>query len=287
VPPSLREQILEGLRGSFVLPWRDLLEKEHDAEWRNLLSGWSGSVSFSQPFQESAPQPGNGLGAEGERAPSGQLLVTTVVYRPVGSWFASVTAYHYFDPELQASWNPDFTYSFGYDDWHPFALSLVYSNAGGNRWHPDRDQGERRTRFRQGSWSLGWKLRLPPAAERIVVVPGGSLGCSTNLSVTPEYGDLATGRLRHHKTSLGLGCKYALTGWLFFSFKASYYPQRDQQQPWDSDFTYGFGFADWHPGSFSVQLNNASGNRFPGRRRAVGTGRLKDSGITVSYSWSY
>ena len=38
-----------------------------------------------------------------------------------------------------------------------------------------------------------------------------------------------------------------------------YYPFPFQQQPWDPDFTYGFGFFDWHPGSISIQYNKIHG----------------------------
>ncbi len=32
---------------------------------------------------------------------------------------------------------------------------------------------------------------------------------------------------------------------------------------WDPDFTYGFGYFDWHPRTFSLQHNNYAGNRYP------------------------
>jgi hypothetical protein len=286
-PPSLRDEIRGGLRGSFAVPWRDLLKKDHPSEWRNLLAGFSGSISYGYPLKKTAPQPGTGAGSEGDLGTHSQVLAATVTCRPLGGWFAGATAYHYVDPELQASWNPDFTYVFGYDDWHPYTLSLTYANYGGNRWSPDRGAGERRTRFRQGSWSLGWKFGLPPRLDRFFVAPGGSLGCNTSLNLTPEYTDLAAGGLRHGKTSLSLGCKYTLRGWWYVNVRANLYPESAQQQPWDPDFTYGFGYFDWHPGTVSVQYNNYSGNRFPGRRHAPGTGRFQDGSLTVSYSWSY
>src|SRR5437868_11383950 len=66
-PPRLRDQILDGLRGSFALPWNELMQKEDDSEWRNLLTGFSGSLAFSYPLKPVAAMPANGVRAEGAR----------------------------------------------------------------------------------------------------------------------------------------------------------------------------------------------------------------------------
>jgi hypothetical protein len=285
-PPLLRDQIVDGLRGSFAFPWHELMEKEHASEWRNLLTGFSGSFAFSYPLKTSPAAPGNGLRADGDREAHLTLLTASVTCRMLGSWFAGMTAYRYVHRELQAPWNPDFTYVFGYDDWHPYTLSLVYSNYGGNRWRPDDARGERRTRFREGGLSLGWKFLLPPRLEKLLLNPEGSLGCAAGFNDSPDYTDLASGGLRHDKMSLSVGCKYTPFGWWYVNWKANYYPRPAQQQPWDPDFTYGFGYFDWHPGTISVQYNNYSGNRFPGRVRGAGTGRFRDGSVTISYSWA-
>ena len=56
------------------------------------------------------------------------------------------------------------------------------------------------------------------------------------------------------------------------------------QQPWDPDFTYGFGLFDYRSNRVSIQYSNYSGNRFPWRKSKAGTGRFKDGGLLVSWS---
>jgi hypothetical protein len=63
-----------------------------------------------------------------------------------------------------------------------------------------------------------------------------------------------------------------------------YYPNPAQQQPWNPDFTYGFGYADWHSYTFSVQYNNYSGNRFPWNKPAENTGNFLDGIFSVSFN---
>jgi len=60
-----------------------------------------------------------------------------------------------------------------------------------------------------------------------------------------------------------------------------------QQQPWDPDFTYGFGYFDWHPDTISIQYNNYSGNRFPWKKTSPGTGSFTNGGFTISWSWAW
>lgn len=53
--------------------------------------------------------------------------------------FAESAIYHYFNPDVhKMSWDPDYTYGFGYFDYRSFRLSLTYANWVVNRfpWNP-------------------------------------------------------------------------------------------------------------------------------------------------------
>lgn len=278
-------KIFAGLNDSFSLPLSDFLKKEYESEWMNLLSGFSGAHTFASPLIVEAFDDGEG---EGVRQRTGRTPVyrTTVKYNPISYWFASATYYRYLDTRSQADWNPDFSYTFGYDDWHPYTLSLIYANYGGNRIFPS--DGESRTEFQQGTWSLGWKFPVPKdIADIFLVDRSGGIACALNFNLTPEYFDLAASENKDFKQVLSLGCKYIITGNWYINWAVNYYPDYSQQQPWDPDFTYGFGYFDWHPGSITVQYNNYSGNRYPGRRSGDETGRFIDGEVMVSWSWAF
>jgi hypothetical protein len=278
-PPGEGRQIIDGLASSFALPWRDLFKKKHDSEWRNLLDGLAGEFTIDGPLKR--PD------VPGRTAPlqwSDARLSASVKYTPLGYWFASGSAYYYLNADNQRAWSPDFTYVFGYDDWHPYTLSLVYANYGGNRFSPSRSSGGQRTQFGEGGVTLAWKFRAPPAAQRAIVLPGSSgLEMNVNYTWTPRYSTLR-GDTETWKQKAGVTVKYGIYKWLYVTTTVHHYPHRSQQQPWDPDFTYGFGYFDWHPRTFSLQYNNYAGNRFPWRRGA--RAGFRDGILSLAWSWS-
>lgn len=273
-------EIMQGVMSSFSLPLRDLLEEpEEDAGPLDLIfDGLSGSLSWSYPLDKEPPAEGDG---EEKRDIT---LNANFRYNPISYWFFNTTFYYHLDRDYRQSWEPDFSYSFGYDDWHPYTFSLVYSNFGGNRLNPDRDKGEHFTRFEEGTINLGWKFKLPKKLEYLFIVhPTGAVTGSVNYTLTPRYFDEASGETLDWKNRASLAIKYTIYKWLYFNMTFYWYPHAHHQQPWDPDFTYGFGSFDWHPGAFNLQFNNYAGN--------VGQGnfidRFQNGSITGSWSWKW
>lgn len=280
------EQIVDGIKSSFKLPIQDLFKKEYPKEWRNVLAELSGGFGYSFPLQTRPLDSSSGSGSEGERA-TNATFSASLKWNPLGSWFASITFLEYLEPELQRPWNPDFSYVFGYDDWRPYTFSFTYANYGGNRLNPNRALGEHRTRFEQGGFTVAWKFIIPKSIRNwFVVHRTGGLGGSVGVTVVPRFFDLASGETLKWKHSIKLNLKYTIYKWWYINFTLAWYPDASQQQPWDPDFTWGFGYFDWHPGKVTVQYNNYSGNRFPWNDNVPGTGRLRDGSISISWSWS-
>jgi len=285
---TFREEVLEGLKSSFATPWHELLDKKHDSEWRNLFDGVTVSLSSSFPLSRSAFTETDGLDSQGTRSARNQTVNLGLSYNPLSYWFFNANFSGYINSDLQAAWNPDFTYTFGYNDWHPWTLSLVYANYGGNRLNPDRSAGETHTNFDQGSWTLGWKTPPPESIQRIFRIHRTSrLGCNVGLSLTPKYLDLESLSEKSWKKVFRYGCKYSIYKNWYVNFNGAHYLDKRQKQPWDPDFTWGFGYFDWRPGKISIQYNNYAANRFPWRKDRDFTTRLKDGSISISWKWSF
>jgi hypothetical protein len=200
-------------------------------------------------------------------------------------WFAQLTFHRYLRADRQQPWHPDFSYAFGYDDWHPGTWSLFYANYTGTRFAPRPDAGEHRFNFPEGQWTLAYRFALPtPLEPALLVGDGDQANCSAEAHLMPRFARFEGGAVGKHKKSLSVGCRYTRAEGWYAKAAVFSYPQGSDQQPWDPDFTYGFGYADWRPGSFSVKYNNYSGNRFPGRARAPGEGTFRSGSVSLSWS---
>jgi hypothetical protein len=291
VPGPLRgeetaDEIMKSVLGSFSLPLGDLLQKEHPEEWRNLFHGLSGNIAYNFPLRRRKPTDREGGDAGGDEGRN-RRGAATFRYNPLSYWFLQTTFYLYANDDLKAPWDPDFSYVFGYDDWRPWTLSLVYSNYGGNRLDPDRSAGERYTRFEEGVIRAGLKFTLPRWMEEwFIVHPEGGVRGSANYLLTPRYFDAAAGETRKWKQRMSLNVKYTIYKWIHFTWALYWYPDRSQRQPWDPDFTYEFGLFDWRPGTLSLQYNNFSGNRLFGGS-GDGGGSFLDGSVSASWSWAF
>jgi hypothetical protein len=130
-----------GLKNSFSLPLDELLIKPSDNEWNNIFKGTSIRLAYGYPLTKAATAQGAGSQGEGATNDTVQLGIK---YTPISYWYINTTFIKYLQPELQKSWDSDISYSFGFDDWHPYTLSLSYANTLGNRLLP------KKPRFNEG-----------------------------------------------------------------------------------------------------------------------------------------
>ncbi|WP_299006551.1 hypothetical protein [uncultured Shewanella sp.] len=272
------DEVWQGVSSSFALPF---FTWNADTPW---YKRWSGNISLGYPLADTPEV----LPAGATSGPSNQNKTATLSlkYSILGNWFISGTAYYYFDENLQQPWNPDYTYVFGYSDWRPYTLSLLYSNYGGNRFSPE--PGQKSTEFGQGTWSLGWKFPVgEPWRDWFSFTEEGAIGCQLDYNYTPEFFDLASSEYHTGQQTISLGCKYAIIGNWYVNGTAFYYLDSGQKQPWNPDYTYGFGYFDWRPGTITIQYNNYSGNRWNSSDRGEDTGRFIDGSISISYSFTF
>lgn len=273
------DDVLMGAESSFALPLQDLYVRRHDSEARELLNGLTMTPGLYIPLSSRAA----GNQDNGVVAPTSPALRLNLQYRPLGHWFANLTVHKYLDKSERKPWDPDFTYSFGYDDWHPYTFSLVYSNYANNRFDPAEDDPV--TRLSHGTVSAGYKAPMPRVlARQLLIDPDLSIDCRVNLNATPRFvrNDGSPGKW---KRSASLGCRYPFTRRIYLDFIA--YAWEHGQQPWDPDFTYGFGFFDYRSDRVSIQYANYSGNRFPWRRAGKDTGRFRNGGLMISWSHEF
>lgn len=279
---SKPSEVWQGVTSSFSFPIRQWFREGHGSK-ENLAKELSFGVAFNQPLLPAQKQMGTGSGSQGDRGTNSSNFSFSIRDTPITSWFVQASVYAYVNPKLKRPWNPDFTYSFGYDDWHPYTFSLTYANYGGNRFQPGRKEAV--TIFSQGGINFGWKFNLPKKAEAPFLVHRSStLNFSVNHLAVPRYTDLATNSTKDWKHSEQFSCKNNVYGNFYWNLTLFYYPIGRQRQPWDPDFTYGFGYFDWRPGKISVEYNNYAGNRYPWNKAGPTAGKFRSGAVSIMWN---
>lgn len=278
-PDSAWNLVWQNMRTSFALPIEDIGKKP---------GLFQGSLNYWCPLRALVPRPNTTTPMNPSTQglpPENMLAFASVTYFPLGYWFVNFSYFQFIGRTAVLPWHPDFTYSFGYNDWHDYTFSLIYGNYGGNRFSPNVAAGERVTQFGQGTCSLGFKFPAPQFLRSVAEFHETSLlQHQLNVNVIPEFYSTQSSRFEAWQTFLSLQTRYNIYSHFFGLLTLYYYPVAQQQQPWNPDFTYGFGYADWHSATFSVQYNNYSGNRFPWNKPAENTGSFFDGILSVSFS---
>jgi len=247
---------------------------------------WIFQPGFDLPLTSSVPTE-SGASSQGTQLSGSPRVQFTLRYSPHETLFARITGYVYLNTDRKRPWNPDFTYSFGYDSWRPGTFGLTYDNYGGNRWNPDSDRNERVTRFDEGAITASYKFRMPGALESLFEADGESRwSASIAAHLVPRYPRLDEATRGTWKRSMSVGLRSRFYRRLYVEGRAFVYPTAAQQQPWDPDFTYGLGWFDWRPGTLSIQYGNYSGNRWFGRDRP-GTGAVRNGSITMFFTTAW
>jgi hypothetical protein len=114
----------------------------------------------------------------------------------------------------------------------------------------------------------------------LLINKGDAIICQAGYSWVPRYYDLESNDIRKNKNVLLGGVDIPLTTF-FVRATAFWYPDSSQQQPWNGDYSYSFGYAGYTPGSFSVQYANYAGTRYPGHDS--GSGKFREG--TISLIW--
>lgn len=231
------------------------------------------------PLRSTSPRVGGSTNGGPVGSPTLQALLR---WQPLEDrrWFGQLGFLQYLRGGRQRPWEPDFTYSFGFQDPEPGSWSFFYANYSGTRLGSGAGADGGRLNFPQGQWTARRSFPLPRALEPLLLVGDGDAAvCNADANWMPRATTASGGTVRD-KTSFALGCRYTRTDGFFAHFSALAWTQA--QQPWDPDYTWGAGWS--HPDGWTLQYANYSGNRWPGRQRAPGEGGLR--GGSVSLSWT-
>lgn len=193
-----------------------------------------------------------------------------------------------FNKEASARWISNYTYAIGRYHWKPNKFNFGYENYLNNRYSDSwKEKGQK---FMEGYYFLSYNHNLSDTAIRKI-----SLDHSTNFKITyfaryaikyRDANEIQHGGFTSGKTTLGVGFRYTIVKKIYIESAVYYYPEEKiKKQPWDPDYSYGFGYFDWRSFRFSVTYGNWAINRFPWNKSHYPHYGFLDGNFRVILNW--
>jgi hypothetical protein len=202
----------------------------------------------------------------------------------------NATFYKDFNPKATARWTSDYSYSIGRYNWRPNRFNYGYENYINNKYKDDLATfGEK---FLEGYYFISYSRMLSEKLTKRIRLDSTS---SVRFTALSRYSinyrnerEEIHGGLFSGKPYFGLSIRHTVFWNIYIEGAVYYYVSAKYlQQPWDPDYSYGFGYFDWRSFRVSVTYGNWAINRFPWKKTAYPKYGFIDGNfkIAANYIW--
>ncbi|MGZ3900119.1 MAG: hypothetical protein ACXVPU_01515 [Bacteroidia bacterium] len=176
------------------------------------------------------------------------------------------TFYADFNRKADARWISDYSYSVGRYNWRPNKFNYGYENYVNNKYTDNFKTFARK--FTEGYYFISYNRSLSQKlTEKISLDQTTSvkfIGFARYAIKYRDENEVEHGGLFNGKATLGLSARYTIIKNIYIESAVYYYPDpKKTKQPWDPDYSYGFGYFDWRSFRISLTYGNWVINRFP------------------------
>jgi len=192
-----------------------------------------------------------------------------------------------FNKRAAARWISDFSYTLARYHYKANKFNYGYENYLDNQYTDSRQMFWEK--FLEGYYFVSYNVGISDKFRTSI-----AFDQSTNLRFVPfvryairyrdeferEHGDLSNGKIY-----AGLAVRYTIYKNIYIEGAAYYYPEAKKKQPWDPDFTYGFGYFDWRSFRLSLTYGNWAINRWPGSPMVYKSYGFLDGQFRVVANW--
>lgn len=190
-----------------------------------------------------------------------EAMKGTIMINPHSYYFLGGTSSFDINSYKSPYYQPDFSYSFGYSDWHMDTFSWNYSNYANNKFSPE--EGEDRFNFDKGNWELSYKTQVDDVTytAKGKYVPASNSKKLYLKAKTIVLDDvMVSAQLKHNITTqqnrLTLSAKTFLYEKFFASGSVYEYYKPDSIGSNDGEYAYSFGWSDARPFHPSIVYSN-------------------------------
>ena len=192
-----------------------------------------------------------------------------------------------FNKRAAARWISDYSYTLGRYHYKPNKFNYGYENYLDNKYTDNRKVFWEK--FLEGYYFLSYNIGISEKFRNAI-----AFDKTTSLKFVPlvryafryrdefekEHGSPING-----KTTFGFAMRYTIYKNIYVEGAAYYYPEEKKKQPWDPDYSYGFGYFDWKAFRLSLSYGNWAINRWPGTKTYYKSYGFLDGQFRVVANW--
>jgi hypothetical protein len=199
----------------------------------------------------------------------------------------NTTFYKDFNPKAAAFWTSNFTYSIARYNWKPNRFNYGYENYLNNRYKDNLI--EMGNKFLEGYYFLSFSHNLFDTMPRFLNFDESSLIKITyfarySIKYRDKFDEIHGG-LTSGKLFFGAGFRYTFIKNLYVESAIYLYPEEYKKQPWDPDYSYGFGYFDYRAFRLSFTYGNWAVNRFPWNKQEYRRYGFLDGNFRIIANW--
>ncbi|MGZ3919038.1 MAG: hypothetical protein ACXVNM_08900 [Bacteroidia bacterium] len=192
-----------------------------------------------------------------------------------------------FNKRATARWISDYSYTIGRYNWRPNKFNYGYENYLNNKY--SNDLSEVTKKFLEGYYFLSYSHNLPDRITKAISLDG-----TTNVKFVyftryaikyrDEFNEVHGGFMDGKSTS-GIAVRYTFYKNIYIESALYYYAEPFKRQPWDPDYTYGFGYFDWRSFRISITYGNWAINRFDASKKPYSQYGFIDGQFRFIFNW--
>jgi hypothetical protein len=199
------------------------------------------------------------------------------------------TFYYDFNPRASARWTSNYTYSVARYSWKPGKFNYGYENYINNRYKDNiREMGNK---FLEGYYFISYSHNFPEMRmQKIKLDETSNIRINYFVRYSIKYREPDNsihGGLDNGKLMLGSGFRYTIFKKIYVESALYYYPEEYKKQPWDPDYSYGFGYFDYRSFRISASYGNWAVNRFPWNQTYYKHYGFPDGNFKISANWNW
>ena len=224
--------------------WKDYLKIKDFSKWFSFSLGYSTSLrNLSEPNS------------------SREALKLSISVSPIKYFFLGTTLMKDINSYTNPYYQPDFSYSFGYFDWHPDTWGFSYSNYANNKFTPLNSK--ERFNFDQGTWEVNYKTKIKdtnikgtlkhtPSSNDTKFDLMANRTIFKKISLTGTWSHY----FRYRQERFTLTAKRFLYKKFFAQGSVYLYSDLDKQTSLEPDYAYTFGWRDTRPFYPTITYSN-------------------------------